>query len=117
MDDEDKAIKYGLRGAEYFSRSMWNYYSSGERHVGPVKAPKSFPSERAIEGYKKNRNAPGTQLSTIIGSPESAVETIKRFEKIGVDEIIFVMQMGTVPHELIMESMETISKKVFPHFK
>lgn len=117
LDDDDKAIKYGLRGAEYFSRSMWNYYSEGERHVGAVKAPKAFPSERAISGFKKQRNAPGTQLSTIIGDPASAIETIKRFEKIGVDEIIFVMQMGTVPHEIIMESIKTVAEKVMPHFK
>jgi hypothetical protein len=30
--------------------------------------------------------------------------------------MICVMQMGTVPHELIMESIRTFGEKVLPHF-
>ncbi len=36
--------------------------------------------------------------------------------EIGVDELILVMQMGTVPHELIMESIRTFAEQVMPHF-
>ena len=39
-----------------------------------------------------------------------------RFKEIGVDELILVMQMGTVPHELVMESLRTFAEKVMPHF-
>ncbi len=41
---------------------------------------------------------------------------LARFVDIGVDELILVMQMGTVPHELIVESMRTFAEKVMPHF-
>ena len=46
----------------------------------------------------------------------AARETVGRFKDIGVDELILVMQMGTVPHELIMESLRTFAEQVMPHF-
>jgi hypothetical protein len=33
-----------------------------------------------------------------------------------VDELIFVMQMGTVPNDLVLESVKTFGEKVLPHF-
>ena len=39
-----------------------------------------------------------------------------RFVDAGVDELILVMQMGTVPHELVMRSLRVFAEKVAPHF-
>jgi hypothetical protein len=33
-----------------------------------------------------------------------------------VDELILVMQMGTVPNEIVMESIRTFAAHVMPHF-
>ena len=52
----------------------------------------------------------------VLGDPVAARETVERFKDIGVDELILVMQMGTVPHELVMESLRTFAEKVMPHF-
>ena len=41
---------------------------------------------------------------------------MQRFIDTGVDELILVMQMGTVPHELILESLRTFAEAVMPHF-
>jgi hypothetical protein len=41
---------------------------------------------------------------------------VQRFVSAGVDELILVMQMGTVPHELAVKSMRTFAEKVMPHF-
>jgi alkanesulfonate monooxygenase SsuD/methylene tetrahydromethanopterin reductase-like flavin-dependent oxidoreductase (luciferase family) len=50
------------------------------------------------------------------GKSACARESVQRFADVGVDELILVMQMGTVPHELIMESLRTLAEKVMPHF-
>ena len=63
------------------------------------------------------RNTTGSPVATVVGDPASAIETIERFADIGVDELILVMQMGTVPHELIMKSIKTFADKVMPEFK
>jgi hypothetical protein len=39
-----------------------------------------------------------------------------RFVDAGVDELILVMQMGTVRHELVVRSLRTFAEKVMPHF-
>jgi hypothetical protein len=46
----------------------------------------------------------------------SARETVSRFEAAGVDELILVMQLGTVPHEIVCESLRTFAEDVMPHF-
>jgi alkanesulfonate monooxygenase SsuD/methylene tetrahydromethanopterin reductase-like flavin-dependent oxidoreductase (luciferase family) len=117
LKDDKKAVQYGLMGSKFFTRSMASYYWTDKRHVGPVKAPRSLPSDKEVEMFMKHRNAPGTQLSAIFGDPASARETIQRFVDVGVDELIFVIQSGTIPHELIMESIKTIGEEVLPHFK
>ena len=62
------------------------------------------------------RNTPHDQMNAMVGDPASAREYIERFREIGVDELICVMQMGTVPHELVMESIRTFGEKVLPHY-
>ena len=62
------------------------------------------------------RNTAGSPVATIVGEPACVRETVQRFVDIGVDELILVMQMGTVPHELVMESLRTFAEKVMPHF-
>jgi alkanesulfonate monooxygenase SsuD/methylene tetrahydromethanopterin reductase-like flavin-dependent oxidoreductase (luciferase family) len=116
LKDDKKALQYGIRGSKFFTRSLGNYYWTDERHLGPVRAPRDMPTDKEVELFKKHRNAPGSQLSAVIGDPVSARETIQRFVDVGADELIFVIQSGTVPHELIMESIQTIGEEVIPYF-
>jgi len=46
----------------------------------------------------------------------SALDIAKRFEDAGVDELILVMQVGTQPASLVLESIRTFGEKVLPHF-
>ncbi len=46
----------------------------------------------------------------------AAIETVKRFQAAGVDELILVMDLGTVPHEMVTESMRTFAERVMPQF-
>lgn len=117
LRDDRKAATYGLRGSQFFLRSMMNYYLTDERPTGPVRAPRGMPTDAQVDGFMRTRNAPGSQLSTVIGDPVCARESIQRFADAGVDELILVMQTGTQPHELILESIRTMAEDVIPHFK
>jgi alkanesulfonate monooxygenase SsuD/methylene tetrahydromethanopterin reductase-like flavin-dependent oxidoreductase (luciferase family) len=116
LDDDRKACAYGLRGARFFLESMSRYYLGGKRPVGKLDVPRDFFSESDLEDAMAARNAPSSQPATLVGDPVAARETVSRFKDIGVDELILVMQMGTVPHELVMESLRTFAEKVMPHF-
>jgi hypothetical protein len=46
-----------------------------------------------------------------------AIRYVERLFEAGADEIMFLSQMGTVPHEAIMETIELIGSEVIPHFR
>jgi alkanesulfonate monooxygenase SsuD/methylene tetrahydromethanopterin reductase-like flavin-dependent oxidoreductase (luciferase family) len=116
LDDDRKACAYGIRGARFFGESLAQYYLAGNRPTGKLNVPRDFISDADLDEAMAARNQPGTPVAAIVGDAEAARETVARFVDIGVDEIICVMQMGTVPHELIMESLKTFGEKVMPHF-
>jgi len=116
LADDRKACTYGMRGARFFAESMSRYYMSGRRPVGRLDVPRDFLPERDIDEAMAARNEPGAPLGVLVGDPVAAREAISRFQDIGVDELIMVMQMGTVPNELIVESLRTFAEQVMPHF-
>jgi alkanesulfonate monooxygenase SsuD/methylene tetrahydromethanopterin reductase-like flavin-dependent oxidoreductase (luciferase family) len=116
LADDRKAARHGLRGARFFAEALSKYYLSGTRPVGRLPIPRDDFSERDLDDAMAQRNAPGSSAGVIVGDPACARETIERFVDIGVDELILVMQLGTVPHEIIMESIRTFGEKVMPHF-
>jgi alkanesulfonate monooxygenase SsuD/methylene tetrahydromethanopterin reductase-like flavin-dependent oxidoreductase (luciferase family) len=51
------------------------------------------------------------------GNPDTCIEVLERFEKLGIDLILCFMEMGRVPHQRTMESIKLFGKHVIPHFK
>jgi alkanesulfonate monooxygenase SsuD/methylene tetrahydromethanopterin reductase-like flavin-dependent oxidoreductase (luciferase family) len=115
LDDDRKACRHGLRGAMYFVQAMIHYYGA-ERPVGPTRITGEFLPDEHVEQFRRHRNTANSQLSSIIGDPVAARESVQRFVDVGVDELILVMQTGTTSHELTMESIRTFGEHVMPHF-
>lgn len=116
LPDDRKACAYGYRGSRFFLESLSRYYFGGDRPTGELPVPRDFLADADLEEAMAQRNTEGSQLATIVGDPACARETVQRLVDIGVDELILVMQMGTVPHEIVMESMKTFAEQVMPHF-
>lgn len=117
LKDDKRACRYGLRGASFFLKSMLHYFATQERPLGRIEGLcRDFPPEDQVEQFMRYRNTPRSQLSSIIGDPQCARETVQRFINVGVDELILVMQTGTVPHEIVMESIRTFGEEVIPCF-
>ena len=116
LEDDRKACQYGIRGARFFIESLGRYYLAGARPVGRLDVPRDFLPDADLDEAMALRGTDGSQLTTMTGDPAAAREYVQRFKDVGVDEIIMVMQMGTVPHELVMESIRTFGEKVMPHF-
>jgi alkanesulfonate monooxygenase SsuD/methylene tetrahydromethanopterin reductase-like flavin-dependent oxidoreductase (luciferase family) len=73
-------------------------------------------SDEELEAAMGKRRSSGSPAVTVVGDPVRARESVARFAEAGVDELLLVMQLGTVPHELVMESIRTFGEKVLPHF-
>ena len=117
LEDDRKACEYGFRGARFFQESLATYFLSRERAVGPLDVSREPISAPDLARAMRERNLPGSALTSVVGDPASARETVARFKAAGVDELILVMQMATIPHELILESLRTFAEKVMPHFE
>ena len=53
----------------------------------------------------------------IAGTPESCIEAIRKYESVGVDQVMMITQTETIPHEKAMRSIEMFGKYVFPAFR
>jgi putative sterol carrier protein len=51
-----------------------------------------------------------------IGTPEQIADLCRRYETVGVDQVIFVLQAGDNQHEHICEAIELFGAKVLPEF-
>ncbi len=51
------------------------------------------------------------------GDPQSCIQAVRNYEAMGADELIICMQMGNIPHEKIMRSIELMSTEVIPQFR
>jgi hypothetical protein len=56
-------------------------------------------------------------LRGCVGTPAQLREYLRRYEEVGVDQLIFVLQAGNNRHEHIMESLELFAAEVMPEFK
>jgi len=117
LADDRKACEYGFRGARFFGESLGRYYFTQDRPLGALQVPRDFLAPDDLEAAMAMRTDPESDHSMVIGDPARAKDVVRRFVDVGVDELILVMQMGTVPHELVMESIRTFADRVMPEFK
>jgi alkanesulfonate monooxygenase SsuD/methylene tetrahydromethanopterin reductase-like flavin-dependent oxidoreductase (luciferase family) len=106
----------GFRGVRFFQEALSTYFFSRERTVQPLDISRDPLSAPQLAKAMNERNTPGSTLTSIIGDPKAAIETVGRFQAAGVDELIMVMDLGTVPHHIVTQSLRTFAERVMPHF-
>lgn len=116
LDDDRKACEVGMRGARFFAESLGVYYFGGRRPTGLLDINRDFLDPAELEEAMAFRGADDAPAMNVIGDPVHCKEIVSRFAEAGVDELILVMQAGTVPHELVMQSIRTFGEKVLPDF-
>lgn len=58
-----------------------------------------------------------TEGFVMAGTPDDCRVVLDAFQEAGVDQVIIHMQMGNVPHERIMESIELMGTEVLPNYR
>jgi alkanesulfonate monooxygenase SsuD/methylene tetrahydromethanopterin reductase-like flavin-dependent oxidoreductase (luciferase family) len=127
--DEQTAIDRGIDGGHFFRYSLAHYYVFGDHRPGITNVWDEFQAKRSQYGLDRGIvKADDSRLSVnllqqgtgsmrgAIGTPDQITELIRRYEEVGVDQVIFVMQAGDNKHEHICESIELFGKKVLPEF-
>ncbi|MCH7742019.1 MAG: LLM class flavin-dependent oxidoreductase [Proteobacteria bacterium] len=117
--DRETAIERGLEGFEFFGYALGSLYGFGAHKPGRTNLFEEF---RAIRGKRLEENPIDftralTSASGGIGTPDDMRTHLKKFEKVGVDQVTFIQQAGMNKHEHICESLEIFAREVMPEFK
>ncbi len=107
--DGDEAIRRGLDGFKFFGYSLGHYAVFGEHQPGRTNI-----WERFLQVKDELPRDPGQGG---IGTPDQVRDHLGRYERAGVDQIIFVQQGGLNRHEHICESLELFASAVMQQFK
>jgi alkanesulfonate monooxygenase SsuD/methylene tetrahydromethanopterin reductase-like flavin-dependent oxidoreductase (luciferase family) len=128
-EDREKARRIGLRGQRFFAQAIHYWYGGGakpeveevsaDEHVAEVKK-----AEEAMVAYLNEAKIPVTAAATDMynvdhayGTSQDAIAYFERLEAAGADEALMLMQMGTVPHEAIMETLRHLGETIIPYFR
>jgi alkanesulfonate monooxygenase SsuD/methylene tetrahydromethanopterin reductase-like flavin-dependent oxidoreductase (luciferase family) len=106
--DEAEAIRRGLDGFRFFGYSLGHYALFGEHQPGITSLWDRFLQVK--DQLPDNAGRGG------IGTPAQIAAHLRRYENVGIDQVIFVQQAGATRHEHICASLETFAAEVMPEF-
>ncbi|GAA4979682.1 LLM class flavin-dependent oxidoreductase [Yinghuangia aomiensis] len=130
-EDGDTARQVGARGQRFFAQSIAHWFSGGKSGI---------PDEAVVDGVdhvKEIQEAAEQQVAMLheakipvtvnatatyninhaYGTAEDAIGYVQKLIDAGADEIMCLIQMGTVPQEACMETIRIWGEKVIPHFR
>jgi len=107
--DAQTARARGLAGFKYFGYSLAHYVNFGAHQPTVTNLGALF--DDAYDDLPDNAGAGG------IGTPDEVRRHLKRYEDVGMDQIIFVQQVGRNQHGHICEALELFSQTLIGEFK
>ncbi|MCU1458394.1 MAG: luciferase [Actinomycetia bacterium] len=143
LHDRDLARNIGLRGQRFFTESIQHWYTDGPEPRIDIDGEDNEAALReraeAVGNYiqEHGHQMPGYDLvrggatheqqvgseakggfnpDQCYGNVDDAIDYVQQMVDAGVDELMFTFQMGTVPHEICMESIANLGRHVLPHF-
>jgi alkanesulfonate monooxygenase SsuD/methylene tetrahydromethanopterin reductase-like flavin-dependent oxidoreductase (luciferase family) len=114
LADDREACRHGMRGARFFNEALVYYYTPGKRQIGPPQISRDDLDESRLSSLMALRGDPDAPGMNVVGDPGRCAETIARYAAAGVDELILVMQLGTVPNDVVLRSIRTFGEQVLP---
>jgi alkanesulfonate monooxygenase SsuD/methylene tetrahydromethanopterin reductase-like flavin-dependent oxidoreductase (luciferase family) len=128
LDDAAEALRIGARGQRFFAEAISHWYGGG-----PPPALDTADQDNTVEIRKSaerlvarlhEAEIPYTPNTTAVYNPEHAygdaaiaIQYVERLIDAGADEIMCLIQMGTVPQAVCMETIRQWGKRVIPRFR
>jgi alkanesulfonate monooxygenase SsuD/methylene tetrahydromethanopterin reductase-like flavin-dependent oxidoreductase (luciferase family) len=131
LEDREEARRIGLRGQRFFAEAIAHWYQggpkptidenlSGDDQAAILEKEKEalvtyLSEEKIVVGSEHTNNY--AVANDAYGTPEDCIRYCQRLQEAGADEVLFLFQMGGIPHAAIMETIRNIGEKVIPHFR
>lgn len=130
LEDRDLARRVGLRGQRFFVESLAHWYNDGpppetndlnaEENLAVMASyaekSASISAEKISTGRATDYKS-STVTEDAYGTVDDCIAYVRRLFEAGADEILFLVQMGTVPHARVMETIRNIGEHVIPALK
>jgi alkanesulfonate monooxygenase SsuD/methylene tetrahydromethanopterin reductase-like flavin-dependent oxidoreductase (luciferase family) len=129
LDDAHDAFQVGARGQRFFAEAIAHWYGGGP----PPDPGDAAADQRAEIEHSRERMVAKLHEAEIPVRPNStftfnlvehaygdwrdAIAYAERLEEAGADEIMCLIQMGTVPQAACMETIRQWGEHVIPHFR
>jgi len=82
------------------------------------KLPPTMAYYGKIQGWLQNfQRDELNDSSFLLGSPQQIIESLKKVEAAGIDEVVLYFNHGLKPHKVVMQQMDRFMKDVAPAFK
>jgi alkanesulfonate monooxygenase SsuD/methylene tetrahydromethanopterin reductase-like flavin-dependent oxidoreductase (luciferase family) len=130
LDDADEALRIGTRGQRFFAEAIAHWYGGGP----PPSEDEDHDVEATLAAMREDRDRivarlheaeiPVTPSATGLwnaehayGDVDQATAYVERLRDAGADEIMFLIQMGTVPQDACLETIRNLGERVIPKFR
>jgi alkanesulfonate monooxygenase SsuD/methylene tetrahydromethanopterin reductase-like flavin-dependent oxidoreductase (luciferase family) len=128
MEDRDEAIRVGARALRFFAEAITHW--AAPNGVAPAHGTDkvdniAFMAEHlaAARAAIAKGEAPPSAASLLynldhaIGDPDTAIAYVQRLEEAGCDDVMCLIQMGTLTQDQQLETIRLWGEKVIPKFR
>jgi alkanesulfonate monooxygenase SsuD/methylene tetrahydromethanopterin reductase-like flavin-dependent oxidoreductase (luciferase family) len=128
MDDRDEAFRKGCRALRFFAEAISHW--SAPNGVAPARDTEGIDNAaymaehlRQARAAIERGEAPPTAASPLyntdhaLGDVDTAIAYVERLRAAGVDNVMCLIQMGTLTQDEMMESIRLFGEQVIPHFR
>jgi alkanesulfonate monooxygenase SsuD/methylene tetrahydromethanopterin reductase-like flavin-dependent oxidoreductase (luciferase family) len=127
LDDAEQARRVGLRGQRFFVESSRHWYGGGpepsqdltvdgQRWLDETKQTVLDEIDAAGVPFRPEYVA-AYNTDHPYGTAELARERVQELAESGADEVMCLVQMGGVPHDVCLETIRQWGTKIIPHFR
>ena len=95
---------------DHLEASFSRFLGGGEEDLGGGGASRAMLGELPAELLAERG-------VIVAGDPRRCVESVRRHQETGIDQLLLIMQSDQIPHEKVMRSIELFGKEVIPTFK
>lgn len=130
LDDDDRARAIGHRGQRFFTEAIRYWYAPGPDATPPrarIDADDGddlrLQGEHLVAYLHEEKIEVGTESTGLYnpnhayGTVDDATGYVERLAAAGADEVMFLIQMGTVPQDAALETIRNLGEKVIPQFR
>jgi alkanesulfonate monooxygenase SsuD/methylene tetrahydromethanopterin reductase-like flavin-dependent oxidoreductase (luciferase family) len=122
LEDRELARAIGLRGQRFFVDALNHSYAGGPEPRADVDLAEAARARLSEEVVEADLAAPGAdpasvQVRRAFGDPDDAMAYVRALVEAGADEVMFLIQMGTVPQTACLETIRLLGERVIPRFR